>query len=532
MAGIVNEAYTLDVNVQEAGAPEQSVNVRAWNVADTSVLDKTTDAGGDITSTVLIAEEHSITLTSTRNTTVFNPFRLRALKWQYNVLQVSINLSAPSKQTLFISLNTNLTETVQATVQAYTGITFNHVGDTVTLDGTGGTPVNNMDRFYDRSQDEAIVNEQVTPEEVLSTIDGQNYVLEYDWTVSGFAFAGQNKALSFAATKALTITGASGDVSNITITVGDVNLGTGTGGTTLTNLNMSNGALDFSIAGTYTLDNCQVDELTNSSGGAVTVNLTNGSTFVTNTGPNITTVNTQTVQVTGVTWGTSCKIIANETVGSVTAGDTILEAFANSSGVASTSFNYEGDIGVEVRARNQGLCIAAISEDSTVFTNETLEASSTTTNDMTLLPTTTPAVNDAFYYGHNEQFNRIKVEISTAGTGTYTLAFEYWNGAWVAVSGLADQTNAYKTATQGIISFTLPGDWATTTIDGEGPLYYFRTRLTGGTVTASPVGRTATIDASRYLPFVQTRTIGSTGLDAAAVWIQDTISKFDPLTGT
>ena len=60
MAGIVNEAYTLDVNVQEGGAAEATVNVRAWNTDDVSVLDKTTDMNGNITSTVLIAEEHAL----------------------------------------------------------------------------------------------------------------------------------------------------------------------------------------------------------------------------------------------------------------------------------------------------------------------------------------------------------------------------------------------------------------------------------------------------------------------------------------
>lgn len=297
MAGIVNEAYSLDVNVQEAGAPEPTVNVRAWNVAETSQIDKTTDAGGDITTTVLIAEEHSITLTSTRNTTVFNPFRLRALKWLLRVLDVSINLSAPSKQTLFMASNPHITETVQATVQAYTGITFNHTTDTVTLDGAGGTPVNNTDRLYDRAQDEAIVNEQYSPPETLSTVDGQNYILEYDWVIDGFTFEGQNRAIALASGKSLTIQSAGGLAQNLTVT-GDVNLGAGTGGITLTNLNIPSGALDFSIAGSYTLDNCQVDELTNSSGGAVTVNALNGSSFNTNTGPNISWVNTVSVEQT------------------------------------------------------------------------------------------------------------------------------------------------------------------------------------------------------------------------------------------
>ncbi|MDJ0952484.1 MAG: hypothetical protein QNJ81_02275 [Acidimicrobiia bacterium] len=216
MAGIVNEAYTLDVNVQEAGAAEASVNVRAWNVAETSLIDKTTDAQGDITSTILIAEEHSITLTSTRATTVFNPFKLRALKWLLQVLEVSINLSAPSKQTLFMSVNSNITQTVQATVQAYTGITFSHASDLITLNGLGGAPVDTMDELYDRCQDEAIVNEQFSPAEFISTVDGQNYTSEYDLNVQTL-LNGQNRAILFVTGQDFETNG-SGNVQDLTLT--------------------------------------------------------------------------------------------------------------------------------------------------------------------------------------------------------------------------------------------------------------------------------------------------------------------------
>ncbi len=225
MAGIVNEAYTLDVNVQEAGSPEQSVNVRAWNTSDTSIIDKTTDVNGDITSTIVIAKEHSITGTSTLATTDFNPFNVRALKWLLEVLDVSINLSAPSKQTLFMNSNSNITQTNQGTVQGYTGETYNHTTDTLTLDGSGVSPLDNVDELYDRSQDEAIVNEQPTPPQVMFTLDSQNYTIEYDFVIDGFSFAGQNRSITLAAGKDLTVQGSGGIVNNITVT-GDYLLNT------------------------------------------------------------------------------------------------------------------------------------------------------------------------------------------------------------------------------------------------------------------------------------------------------------------
>jgi len=57
--------------------------------------------------------------------------------------------------------------------------------------------------------------------------------------------------------------------------------------TTLTNVTC-NGTLDINTAGSYTLDSCTINEVTNSSGGNITIDLVNGSTITTNTWPNIT----------------------------------------------------------------------------------------------------------------------------------------------------------------------------------------------------------------------------------------------------
>ena len=86
------------------------------------------------------------------------------------------------------------------------------------------------------------------------------------------------------------------DLTGSTIN-GDCNLGTGAL-TTLESLTIT-GVLDFEVAGTYTATNCNINEVTNSSGGAVTIT-NDGSTISTNTGPSITIVNpptTFTIQV-------------------------------------------------------------------------------------------------------------------------------------------------------------------------------------------------------------------------------------------
>jgi hypothetical protein len=309
-------------------------------------------------------------------------------------------------------------------------------------------------------------------------------------------------------------------------------------------------AVEITVAGTYDLDNWVyndfgADGTTDaavyiSANVAVTLNIQNGgdTPTVRNSGTAPTINNAVTVAVDGVAEGTSCKVIANETLGTITTGDVIFELLADSTGTAQiTDFNYEGAFGagldVLVRARNQGLPNAAIADDNDVYTDETTEANSGTSGDMNLLPAT-PVVNqDRYLFGHSEQFDRLKVNVSTAGTGGFTITWQYWNGAWVNLSGVTDGTSSFSTLGTNIVSFTLPGDWATTTVNSQGPYYYVRAAFTAGSVTVTPLGRSGTLDVTRYLPIPPSgdlvRTITSAGLTATLSQAVDSIAKFDPL---
>jgi len=271
----------------------------------------------------------------------------------------------------------------------------------------------------------------------------------------------------------------------------------------------------------------------NNSGGLITLNVTGGgqSPSVRNGAGATTQVNASvTVSVAGLTWGTPVKLIARETLGSVTDGDTLSEGFADSTGVFTYSHNDQGSLDLSVVARNQGVAVAAIAEDNPAFVDETDEAHSNTTADMTLLPAV-PDVDDAYYFGHNEQFNSLKLSISTALAHSVApdIVFEYFNGTiWVAVAGLVDNTNALETTGENTISWTMPGNWATTTINTQGPLFYFRLRVSAvGTITTAPVGRRASLDVTRYFPYDEIRTIVSgVGLSDNATWTEDKISTY------
>lgn len=121
---------------------------------------------------------------------------------------------------------------------------------------------------------------------------------------------------------------------------------------------------------------------------------------------------------------------------------------------------------------------AAIADDGGSQTDETTASNNATADDMTLVPAT-PAVNDAYYFGSKYQFESLDVFVSTVGA-TFVVAWEYYNGSWTALSGVIDQTNNFRNSGRNRVHFTWPTDWATTTVNSQGPFYFVRARVTTG----------------------------------------------------
>ena len=270
----------------------------------------------------------------------------------------------------------------------------------------------------------------------------------------------------------------------------------------------------------------------------ITINATNGSnpsaTDFENTASGTVTVNNAvTVTIGGMTEGSSCITIADETVGTITAGDILNQSLADSNGEVVFTINYEGafdptGLDVLIRARNQGFPTAAILDDNASYTDYTTEANSAVADDdVNLLPATPVANQDGFIMGHAEPFTRLKIDVTTAGTGGFTITWQYWNGAWTSLSGVSDGTSSFSVAGRNEVSWTLPGDWATTTINSQGPYYYIRALYTAGSVTVVPLAKKITLDVTRYRPTGdESRTITSDGLTTVVPWVRDLISQF------
>jgi len=139
---------------------------------------------------------------------------------------------------------------------------------------------------------------------------------------------------------------------------------------------------------------------------------------------------------------------------------------------------------------------AAIADDGGSMTDETTAANNATPDDMTLLPST-PAVDDAYYFGFDLEFTELNLNISTVGAGSWTIVWEYWDGdSWELVTGISDGTSGFTVGAWNAVSWTLPSDWAKTTVNSQGPYYYIRARVSVYTsITTQPLGQQVLVEA-------------------------------------
>lgn len=128
---------------------------------------------------------------------------------------------------------------------------------------------------------------------------------------------------------------------------------------------------------------------------------------------------------------------------------------------------------------------AGIQDDGGAFTDETTDINSAATADVDIYPAT-PVNDDAFYFGHIANFTELKVLVTTAST-TGTIIWEYYNGASYATLTLTSQHTDFSRTGVRIFTWAIPGDWATDTVNSQGPFYYIRARYStaGTTVVAS-----------------------------------------------
>ena len=75
--------------------------------------------------------------------------------------------------------------------------------------------------------------------------------------------------------------------------------------------------------------------------------------------------------------------------------------------------------------------------------------------------------NDYLYVGKDstDTFALLGFMVGTAGVDYGAFTFEYWNGAWVSLTALHNSTETFSK--DGFLAWSIPGDWATTTVDTQ-----------------------------------------------------------------
>lgn len=119
---------------------------------------------------------------------------------------------------------------------------------------------------------------------------------------------------------------------------------------------------------------------------------------------------------------------------------------------------------------------AFLFETPSTYTDYTTEINDDTVGDVYLFPAS-PEENDAFYFGHEIPFDLLRLEMSTAGAGTWGIYWEYWDGAaWATLSDITDPTNGFTTSGTHNITFTIPGGWKMATINSN-TRFWIRARI-------------------------------------------------------
>lgn len=109
-----------------------------------------------------------------------------------------------------------------------------------------------------------------------------------------------------------------------------------------------------------------------------------------------------------------------------------------------------------------------ITDDGGLYVDLSTEVAEDTADDVAALPAT-PADDDAIYFGLADgTFSELHINVTTAGAGTWTLTWQYWDGnSWEDIPEPTDGTLGFSSGTAGwkVLSFTPPVDWAPNTVD-------------------------------------------------------------------
>jgi hypothetical protein len=357
MAGIVNEEWTWDVIIRKGATAQTGVRVIAWDADTTTpVVNELTSGTGRIATQNIQENVYSVTNTSTVATDEKTPHIVSIVKYGLFPVPVTINFGSARNDTFFVTDNTVTVQSTKTAANAITGIGVNHSTDTITITGSG-VDVNDLyDYLQVIAEDEP---QKDFPGGIITSVDGVNFTYNYDLEINtGLTLDGdaQNGRASITVND-VTLNG-SAAIRDITV-AGNVSWGSST---SIESLVIQGGVVDFTTAGTYSVISSTLNEVTNSSGGAVTLQLSSGSPTPTNTGPNITIENNVLVTLTGMKDNTEVRVYSDGTTTELAGIET---ATAGTTNNRSFSFSIASGTVVDIRIFSIGWEPADILDFST-----------------------------------------------------------------------------------------------------------------------------------------------------------------------
>lgn len=140
------------------------------------------------------------------------------------------------------------------------------------------------------------------------------------------------------------------------------------------------------------------------------------------------------------------------------------------------------------RLRTRYECDAVFGYTASVYTDRQGVSTSTNTDDLNLATLFATAGTDALYLGSTRPFRGLFLRLlDSVSSVAGTMTVQYWSGTWETLQSTDRTTVAGKTlASGGSVTWDLPVDWATRTVNGSDDLYWVKV-----TVSATPTGALA-----------------------------------------
>tara|TARA_B100000749_G_scaffold76440_1_gene57437 strand:- start:2527 stop:3750 length:1224 start_codon:yes stop_codon:yes gene_type:complete len=138
-------------------------------------------------------------------------------------------------------------------------------------------------------------------------------------------------------------------------------------------------------------------------------------------------------------------------------------------------------------------------------TEETTQAQSPSSDDMIL-----PGANGEIYeFGLGHQSTSLRLTVGTPlvkFADTDEITWEYYNGSWVALSDVIDDTDSLTISGAKSITWTVPDNWTRETLHGQ-EAFWVRANLTaGGPLGTAPSGTQASNETGRIFYYVDSIT--------------------------